>query len=206
MCETVKTVATRSAQVWLSRDLQQLGGYRGSGIVTALPPPLETWADMTHTLATEQAWRAAKGIAESEHDAARSVAYFCAVLPDGEGATAQAVAEQALDRLLRRGAQSFWPAAFAPGATADDLRVGAPHVQANRAGSDRYTLSLPDSLRHRVSPLERPIMNMTVAGDWTASGLDAGCVEGAVMSGMLAAYAISDVSRILDSIVGYDHP
>ena len=29
---------------------------------------------------------------------------------------------------------------------------------------------------------------MTVAGDWTACGLDAGCVEAAVMSGMLAAH------------------
>ena len=32
---------------------------------------------------------------------------------------------------------------------------------------------------------------MTIAGDWTACGLDAGCVEAAVMSGMLAAHAIS---------------
>jgi uncharacterized protein with NAD-binding domain and iron-sulfur cluster len=49
-------------------------------------------------------------------------------------------------------------------------------------------------------------MNMSIAGDWTASGLDAGCVEAAVMSGMLAAYAICDDAALLDSIVGYDHP
>ena len=47
---------------------------------------------------------------------------------------------------------------------------------------------------------------MTVAGDWTACGLDAGCIEAAVMSGMLAAFAITGTQPALESIVGYDHP
>jgi uncharacterized protein with NAD-binding domain and iron-sulfur cluster len=46
---------------------------------------------------------------------------------------------------------------------------------------------------------------MTIAGDWTACGFDAGCVESAVMSGMLAAYAISGKPDP-KTIVGYDHP
>jgi hypothetical protein len=171
--------------------------------------PFETWADMTHTLATEKAWRAAKGMVESPHDAARSVAYFCGVVPDADAspaAAAQRKAEGDVDRWLARGMQPFWPAAFGEGRTAGDLRVGTPHVQANAQGSDRYTLSLPDTIEHRVSPLDRSVMNMTIAGDWTASGLDAGCVEAAVMSGMLAAFAICNDPALLDSIVGYDHP
>jgi len=47
---------------------------------------------------------------------------------------------------------------------------------------------------------------MTIAGDWTACGLDAGCVEAAVMSGMLAAYAITNDQPAIQSIIGYDHP
>ena len=47
---------------------------------------------------------------------------------------------------------------------------------------------------------------MTIAGDWTACGLDVGCVEAAVMSGMLAAHAITGKEPALDSIIGYDHP
>jgi predicted NAD/FAD-dependent oxidoreductase len=47
---------------------------------------------------------------------------------------------------------------------------------------------------------------MTVAGDWTACGLDVGCVEAAVMSGMLAAHAITGDTPALESIIGYDHP
>jgi hypothetical protein len=46
---------------------------------------------------------------------------------------------------------------------------------------------------------------MAIAGDWTAAGLDAGCIETAVMSGMLAAFAITG-QPTLESIVGYDHP
>ena len=47
---------------------------------------------------------------------------------------------------------------------------------------------------------------MTIAGDWTACGLDAGCIEAAVMSGMLAACAITGSPRISRPIIGYDHP
>ena len=80
------------------------------------------------------------------------------------------------------------------------------HAQANFVGSERYTLALPGSIEHRVSPLDRSVSNMTIAGDWTACGLDAGCVEAAVMSGMLAVHAITGHTPSLDDIVGYDHP
>lgn len=209
MRANVPTAATQSAQVWLSADLEQLGWQRGSGIMTAMGAPFETWADMTHTLATEKAWRAAKGMGESPHDQARSVAYFCAVVANDDApsaAQAQAKAEADLEHWLARGMRPFWPADFGKGQTAGDLRVGTAHVQANTQGSERYTLSLPDTIEHRISPLDRSVMNMTIAGDWTASGLDAGCVEAAVMSGMLAAFAICGDEPLLDSIVGYDHP
>jgi uncharacterized protein with NAD-binding domain and iron-sulfur cluster len=209
MRKNLSTAATQSAQVWLAADLEQLGWQRGSGIMTALCEPYETWADMTHTLATEKAWRLSKdGPKESKQDDARCVAYFCAVVPDEEAredAQAKDRARNGLERLLESRMAPFWPDAFTDGGSGA-RRAISTHVQANWQGSDRYTLSLPGSIRFRISPLERSVMNMTIAGDWTASGLDAGCVEGAVMSGMLAAFAISNVPSILDGIVGYDHP
>ena len=39
----------------------------------------------------------------------------------------------------------------------------------------------------------------------TATGLDSGCIESAVMSGRLAAHALSG-QPALEDIVGYDHP
>jgi uncharacterized protein with NAD-binding domain and iron-sulfur cluster len=211
MRRKVNTAATQSAQVWLKSDLEQLGWHRGSGIMTAIPAPFETWADMTHTLATEKAWRTAAGITNLEQDKIRSVAYFCGLLADRgaspeAGGQANAKVKEDLKRMLTRGIRPFWPDAFTGGQTAADLLVVAPHVQVNLEGSDRYTLSLPDTIKERISPLDRSVANMTIAGDWTASGLDAGCVEAAVMSGMLAAFAISGEEKILDGIVGYDHP
>ena len=97
-----------------------------------------------------------------------------------------------------------WPDAFGGRKNARQLEIGR-HVQANFQGSDRYTLSLPGSLACRISPLDRSVENMTIAGDWTACGLDAGCIEAAVMSGMLAAYAISGKPHP-STIIGYDHP
>ena len=76
---------------------------------------------------------------------------------------------------------------------------------ANVNPSDRYSLSLPGTLRHRISPLDKTYDNLTIAGDWTDCGFNEGCVEAAVMSGRLAAHAISGFPR-LEEIVGYDHP
>jgi hypothetical protein len=212
-----KTVATQSAQVWLKEDLEGLGWYRGSGLVTAIGCEFATWADMTHTLASEREWRKANNVAatakdDSSPDHARSVAYFCSPLPEREvkartgASTLEDKINARLNRLLEKEIEPLWPDAFEGHNTAKTLEI-ARHVQANFEGSDRYVQSPPGSLSARISPLDRSVENMTVAGDWTANGLDAGCVEAAVMSGMLAAYAISGQPEDgLDSIVGYDHP
>ena len=111
-----------------------------------------------------------------------------------------------LQAMLSDGMRHLWPAAFKDRRTAEGLVAGDRHVQANTEGSDRYALSLPGSIRSRISPLECPVLNMTIAGDWTACGLDVGCVEAAVISGMLATHAITGDEPTLESIVGYDHP
>jgi hypothetical protein len=90
-------------------------------------------------------------------------------------------------------------------AVSDEKRFDSQFWTANVNPSDRYALSLPGSLEHRISPLDDTYDNLTIAGDWTASGFNAGCVEAAVMSGLLAAHAIS-LSPRLEDIIGYDHP
>jgi len=207
-----QTAATAAAQVWLANNLGGLGWHRGPAIVAALGSSFDTWADMTHTLPSERAWRrahpkhgsAAQLTAGAAANNARSVAYFCAVLADEDVRTNQHLSLPLRKRLAAflAGMTRLWPG------TARDWRKLKPlrfHVQANVAGSDRYSLSLPGTISERLSPFDRSVLNMTVAGDWTACGLDAGCVEAAVMSGMLAAHAISETPA-LDSIIGYDHP
>ena len=87
----------------------------------------------------------------------------------------------------------------------DDSRFSSQFWTANINPSDRYSLSLPATLRFRISPLDCDFDNLTVAGDWTDCGFNEGCVEAAVMSGRLAAHAISTFPP-LEDIDGYDHP
>lgn len=218
-----QTVATTAAQVWLGNSLKELGWYRGSAIITALGMTFDTWADMTHTLPAERAWRKAAPSAyraEAKNGGpadARSVAYFCGVLSDRDVADNK---DDALSELIEGRLSELLPAMNRvwaatrpvtprkkpPRTRGVKVRVLFRHLQTNVKGSDRYSLSLPGTISKRLSPLDQSVLNATVAGDWTACGLDAGCVEAAVMSGMLAAHAITGKSPALDTIVGYDHP
>ena len=223
MADKARTVATQAAEVWLDADVKSLGWQARPGMVTALQLAFDTWADMTHTLATERAWRQASGKEFSTKVGnPRSVAYFCSVLPDraiaekGENRTDQDLVVDTLMKMLEGDARAIWPRAFEHGLSALD-RVVDPagpltrqraldYVRANSVGSERYTLSPPGSISARISPLDLSVANMTIAGDWTACGLDAGCVEAAVMSGKLAAHAVTGGTPSLDSIIGFDHP
>lgn len=233
MFQSVKTIATHAAQVWMTKDLAELGWNRESALVSALEGPFETWADMTHTLPAERAWRSHPACpAEGRSDEVKSIAYFCGVLPDAtvervtgttlermkhtppDKAAIQKLEEKArnqLEELLRKRVQVVWPRGTNPLGLLATARGGAggslddQHVQVNVAGSDRYTLALPGSLRYRISPLDYTVSNMTIAGDWTECGFNEGCVEAAVMSGMLASHAISRKPD-LDDITGFNHP
>ena len=208
MSDSVTTVATKAAQLWLDEDFTTLGWDSRPGVVTSLGMTFETVADMTHTLASERSWRRAMGIADSTLEGARSVAYFCSVLPDVVAATAigslERLVRQDLDILITSDARRLWPDGFVHD-TGVKSHVLDASIKANAHLSDRYTQSLPNTIEQRISPLDRSVANMTIAGDWTACGLDAGCVEAAVMSGLLASHAITGKPG-LSSIAGYIHP
>jgi uncharacterized protein with NAD-binding domain and iron-sulfur cluster len=232
MQKHVKTVGTQAAQAWLDRSTQELGWMRGPGIVSALEPPFESWGDLSDTFASERAWRGAMKLGAT--NATRSIAYFVGVLSDKDIDARKgkrqrtSLEERVRDNLkqkLTEGMAPLWPAAFksdgkggTPGSLLKNLvcedgavspdeneNLKNQHVQANFKGSDRYTLALPGSLEHRISPLDLSVANMTIAGDWTECGFNEGCVEAAVMSGMLASHAICGFPALSD-IVGYDHP
>jgi len=70
-------------------------------------------------------------------------------------------------------------------------RLQGQHIVANVDPSERYTLSLPGTTKYRLPPDEKVVPGLYVAGDWTDSGLNIGCVEAAVMSGRLASAGIT---------------
>jgi uncharacterized protein with NAD-binding domain and iron-sulfur cluster len=221
MVDHVKTVGTQAFQLWLKEDMQTLGWSDRPINVSGFVEPFDTWADMTH-LVPEEDWR----------ESPRAIAYFCSALPDLEpipsrhrvdwNAVSHArVRRDAIDFLNgdlahlwrnARGPLGFRWEWLANPATSPDggepvgqERFDTQFWTANVNPSDRYTLSLPGSLSYRISPLDRSYDNLTIAGDWADNGFNAGCVEAAVMSGMLAAHALSQ-SPALSDIVGYDHP
>ncbi|HTJ83359.1 MAG TPA: FAD-dependent oxidoreductase, partial [Polyangiaceae bacterium] len=222
MSEALATVATQALQLWLRPPMSELGWARGEVTMTGFVSPFDTWADMTHLVPAE-AWPACRRPG--------AVAYFCNVLDERDVERCGPVDARhplRVRALVRGHAQRFlsnelgrlWPR-FVGAATATrelfvDGRGDTPldasgdpldgqYFVGNVDPSDRYVQTLPGTTRYRISPLDRTFDNLTIAGDWTDCGLSVGCVESAVMSGLLAAHAISGLPR-LDSIVGYDHP
>jgi uncharacterized protein with NAD-binding domain and iron-sulfur cluster len=218
LVDHVATVPTQAFQLWLREDMETLGWSDGSlSSLSAFVEPFGTWADMTHLVARE-----------SWPEPPKAVAYFCGVLPDSphavRGRLRQEVRRNAV-RFLNHEIGKLWPnAERAPGRFNWDLLVAPPDTRrratagatgerrfesqfwtANVNPSDRYVQSLPGTSRYRISPLEQQFDNLTVAGDWTDCGLNIGCVEAAVMSGRLAAHALSNSPPLCD-IAGFDFP
>ena len=224
MVTHLKTVNTQAFQIWLRDDMEQLGWPDPPLALSAFVHPFETWADMSH-LIREESWKVNP----------KAIAYFCSVLKDpvspGDITASsypkrrrQEVQENAI-RYLNNDIAQLWPKAVGrrgkfkwdllmdpkektPGRKSrgsNHARFESQHWTANVNPSDRYVLSLPGSQKYRISPLDNTYDNLTIAGDWTTCGLDAGCVEAAVISGRLAAHAISS-SPALEDIVAFDHP
>jgi uncharacterized protein with NAD-binding domain and iron-sulfur cluster len=74
--------------------------------------------------------------------------------------------------------------------------------RANIDPTERYVLSPPGSTKYRLKAWGSGFDNLVLAGDWIYTGLNVGSVEGTVMGGRLASFAISD-SPTLDKIIGY---
>jgi uncharacterized protein with NAD-binding domain and iron-sulfur cluster len=218
MVDHVRTVATQAFQVWLDADMHELGWNDGQVALCGFVEPFDTWADMRHLIGRET-WQRPP----------RALAYFCSVLLDEDFAARngdrmagarERVRENAV-RFLNRDIPHLWPhaarsagefrwelLAHPDGASPEasgEARFASQFWSANVSPSERYTLSLPGSAAYRISPLDRTYDNLTIAGDWTDCGFNAGCVEAAVMSGRLAAHAIAQSPK-LEEIVGYDHP
>lgn len=220
MVQHVKTTATQAFQIWLTEDLEQLGWEGPPYISSAFVKPFDTWCDMAHVI-PEEAWKAPPATA----------VYFCSSLPDPPVPPTDAdtdyparrakEVEAAAAKFLEEKVPHLWPgmrdaegrfrwslladAEGSDGADAGPERFATQYWRANVSPSERYVLSLPGSVQYRISPLDTGYDNMTIAGDWTACGLNSGCTESAVMSGMLAAHALSGFPR-LEDIMGYDHP
>ena len=218
MVSEVATVYTQAFQLWLSEELDELGPEWPQATVGGYLEPFDTYADMAQLIDRED-WQ----------DAVKGIAYFCNVMPTPQGIPARndvnlprdandAVKNNALD-FLDRSMLPLWPGAVdryptefrwsllvgsAP-ATTGRARFDSQFWRANVDPSERYVLSIPGTARFRLAPGDSGFANLFLAGDWTKCGLNAGCVEAAVTSGMLASHAMRGFPEMKD-IIGSDHP
>ena len=219
---SVGTVQTQAVQLWLRPDASALGCSWNGAVAGTYAEPLDTWADMSELLPTED-WPA---------DGPKTILYLCGPKPGGFGPppddtgypaaeqdrvlqTAQTWLESATGTILSKAtavgnpAGLDWSLLYGPVAgesRATDISTGraaleTQYTRANIDPSERYVQSLAGSTKKRLAAGASGFENLFLAGDWVRTGLNAGCVEAAVMAGLAAARAIDGSSA---EIVGWN--
>lgn len=199
MVGRVGTVATQAFQVWLRADEQALGWRSPAATVTGCGEPFETFASMSHALPFEN-W--------ADGDRPLTAASFCAALPEAaiaNGTDRRDDVRANATRFLEGHAAVLWPGAVAAGggfrwdllcaggeeSSTGPARFDSQYWRANTDPSDRYVQSLPGSAPYRMSADGSGLDNLFLAGDWVDTGLNAGCIEAAVLGGLQAANAVA---------------
>ena len=220
MEEHSKTVMTQAFQLWMSKPVEQLGwDFHLRSVAGSYVEPLDTYCNMTHLLPEEE-WPVGHR--------PQSLAYFCGVLEHKDGddwAGTQARAKANAIAFLEGDYRGIWPAAEDANSgpaidwnllvDQDDrsgpARFDAQYWRANFEGTERYVLSTKGSIDYRLAPDDSGYANLFLAGDWTRNGIDAGCIEAAVMSGLQAARGLTGLPIEISGegdrwLVGRDRP
>jgi uncharacterized protein with NAD-binding domain and iron-sulfur cluster len=217
MVDKVETVYTQAFQLWLGVDMAGLGCDWPPSVTGGYLEPFDTWADMRQLIDRED-WAAGT---------VGAIAYFCNTMPTPAGlpsrddhdlptraadqvkANALAFLGEAMAPLWPRAVRRY-PTEFRWEYLVDEenregpARFDGQFWRANVDPSERYVLSVPGSSRYRLAADDSGYDNLVFAGDWTRCNLNAGCVEAAVISGLLAAAAV-DAERPPRSIIGVTH-
>ncbi|GLQ50601.1 NAD(P)-binding protein [Dyella flava] len=216
--QLVATVATQAYQLWLNQDLQGIGwNYPGDQgeepVLSGFTEPFDTWASMDQLLCRET-WPA--------DQQPKNIAYFCNALaldvyppPSDNGFPdhcAKLVKTAAIHQLQTQ-IGALWTSAgdgglpwtwlVDPHNGTGEARFDSQYWRANIDPSERYVLSLVDTSRYRLRTDQSGFSNLYLAGDWLKTGLDAGCVEAAVMGGMQASRAICGVPATIQGEKGW---
>ncbi|CAM3985279.1 NAD(P)-binding protein [Pseudoalteromonas byunsanensis] len=216
----VKTVATQAFQLWLNKTDEQLGfNYSPPSeerpILSAFSQPFDTWAAMSNLLSVED-WPS---------DGPDNIAYFCSAFtcadypPRSEHnfvheQTAK-VKANAIEKLQSQ-MQPLWPNAYndsnqfnwsvlyAPAGELNIARFNYQYWRVNVDPSERYVLSVTGSSRYRLATDGSIFENLYLTGDWIKTGVNAGCVEAAVMAGMQTSRAICGLPNEISGENGFE--
>lgn len=227
MIDNVEAIGTQAFQIWTNIDDERLrstpnghdpdlAGQRP--IYGGFAQPHNTAADMSHLLDRET-W--------PESNPPKALYYFCGplslpkALPDAQNilypAYQEAAAYVRASEWMRSNSQFLLPGSMYsgyPDSFPDTLNFSILYDQrgsmvpsslhfdeqfwrANVDPSERYVLSTKGTTKFRLRAGQSGYPNLKLAGDWTFTGLNYGCVEAAVMSGMEASRAICGAPKII---------
>lgn len=212
MVDSCRAVATQAFQVWSTESEPALGwAFPQRGVASGFVEPLDTLCPMPQLLDRED-W---------PDGSVQSIWYACGVLPDAAKWSCDhpdqrpRVRHNTLDWLEQRSSIP-WPAASSggkfewnvlsdPGGTSTGpARFGSQYWRANVTPSELYVRTPPKSVTKRLWPGQSGFTNLALAGDWTRNYIDGGCVEAAVMSGLLAARYVLEQAKVADDHVRID--
>jgi uncharacterized protein with NAD-binding domain and iron-sulfur cluster len=231
MVDNLPALTTQAMQIWLSRDLYEMGWAEPlnpalnelalSGTYFCPPngnanfPDLLKWEDWPKDNMPKALW------------------YFCGLMPDyeppppftdtdyprrqSERVKAQSIQylQTAIGTMLPKATVRANNGLGDPmgldfdllidtmnGAAQGTQRFDSQFWRANIDPTERYVSSPPGSVDYRLEAWGSGFDNMALAGDWIYTGINIGSFEGATMGGKLASYAIS-ANPPLDTIIGY---
>jgi len=203
MCDNLQAIKTQGFQLWATRDMASFGWTRPRGIFCGYVEPFDTWSDMSPLLPLE-GWLPADNVRQSAyfcnayHDPLVEAPFSDATYPARER---ECVVQNALS-FLKENVSFLWPQSIEQGsfdfnslvslagAVGED-RFREQFFRINIDPSELYVLGLPGTTKYRLAPGDSRFSNLYLAGDWTLSDLNVGCIEATVISARLASHAIS---------------
>ncbi len=207
MADAIQTVQTQAFQWWLNQTPSELG-VMDQKLLSCYAEPTDTFAEMNQLLSRE-AWPPEANV--------QYISYVCGVLDQPEIIPPYSDTDfphrekmrvfSNLQLYIQNLVQHLLPGAYANNQfeweKLVDLsgqmgpeRLKAQYYRPNINPSERYVLSVPNSSKFRLFTHGHGFDNLFITGDWIQNGLNAGFVEGAAVSGLLTARAVSGNSSI----------
>jgi uncharacterized protein with NAD-binding domain and iron-sulfur cluster len=198
MVEKVSWTRTQAFQLWMTKTKDEIGLPGPPAVVGSYVEPWSSITDFTHLIPRED-WPASYDV--------KFLTYSCGVMPASDPSDqkkADAVVFDRVQDFVENNAAPIWPGTIkngafdwdvlaAPPGTAGVQRLACQYWRANVDTTELFMLSTPENIANRIAAGNTGLTNLVFAGDWTDNGFNIGSVEGAVMSGLQAAQAVSGV-------------
>lgn len=203
MIDHVQTNQTIATQLWTNDTSGDLGWPVESKVSTGYVEPLDTYSDMTHLCKQEE---------NGGNKHPKNITYLVSAFPQDPVIPpfTQHNYKKIMTEVGRKASVEFlqkymkwifpkamkdgkfdWSVLYDPENREGEARMESQYVLVNVDPAERYTLSVRGSSDYRLRADESGYENLFFAGDWTDNGLNIGCIETCVISGMRAAAAIS---------------